>query len=150
MSAPYWRSIWRSQRGVTPTEYSFALDVEGLAVPAVTFFSARQDGVLVGVGALKRLDNSHAELKSMHTAESARGQGVGRAMVERLLTVARQQGYRRVSLETGTMEEWAPARTLYRKAGFQPCDPFGELPPASPHNTCMTISLDPRPGTAAI
>lgn len=128
-------------RSVTPPEYSFALDVDGLVDPFIRFFSARRNGELVAIGALKRLDESHAELKSMHTRESARGQGVGRAMVEHLLDVARRDGYRRLSLETGSTEEFAAARALYARSGFQPCEPFADYR-ASPYNTCMTIYLD--------
>jgi putative acetyltransferase len=114
---------------------SFSLD------PAVTFFSARLDGELLGVGALKHLDDSHAELKSMHTVEAARCRGVGRAMVDHLLSVAADRNCRRVSLETGTMDAFVPARALYTKLGFAPCEPFGEYI-ASPSSTCMTINID--------
>ena len=103
----------RFSHDVTPAGHVHALDVDGLRDPAVAFFSARRGGELLGVGALKHLDDTHGELKSMHTAAAARGQGVGRAMVEHLLAVARGRGYRRVSLETGTMDEFAPARALY-------------------------------------
>jgi putative acetyltransferase len=129
-------------RAVTPPGHVHALDVAGLVDPAVSFFSARRGGALLGVGALKQLDPSHGELKSMHTAEAARGQGVGRAMVDHLLSIARVRAYRRVSLETGTMDAYAPARALYAKVGFLPCDPFGEYT-ANPHSTCMTIALAP-------
>ena len=88
-------------RMATPPAHVFALDAEGRLDQTVTYFSARRDGVLLGVGALKELDPSHGELKSMHTVEAARGQGVGRAMVEHLLSVAERRRYRRVSLETG-------------------------------------------------
>ena len=128
-------------REVTPVEHSFALDVDELAEPDVAFFSARSNGWLVGVGALKRLDDTHAEIKSMHTRQTRRGRGVGRALVEHLLDFARSAGYRRVSLETGTTDEFIPARVLYERAGFEPCEPFGDYAP-SPYNTFMTISLD--------
>ena len=127
-------------REVTPPGHVHALDIDGLVDPAVTFFSARGDGVLVGIGALKRLDGSHAELKSMHTAQAARGQGVGRAMVDHLLAVAAARGFQRVSLETGTMGAFAPARSLYATVGFTPCEPFGEYT-ANPNSACMTIDL---------
>ncbi|HEV3124551.1 MAG TPA: GNAT family N-acetyltransferase [Candidatus Dormibacteraeota bacterium] len=129
-------------RGTTPAEYAFALDVEQLVDAALTFFSARKDGRLLGVAALKRLDADHAELKSMHTSEAERGRGVGRALVEHILTFARAQGYRRVSLETGTGDDFVSARTLYTKVGFMPCEAFGTYQ-ASPYNTFMTISLVP-------
>jgi putative acetyltransferase len=124
----------------TPPEHVHALDLTGLLEPAVTFFSARRDGGLVGIGALKELEADHGELKSMHTAAAERGRGVGRAMVEHLLAVARHRGYRRVSLETGTTEAFGPARSLYGGAGFTPCGPFGDYR-ASPDNAFMTLSL---------
>jgi putative acetyltransferase len=67
-------------REVTPPGHVHALDIDGLLDPAVTFFSARRDGVLLGIGALEQIDESHAEVKSMHTSAPARGQGIGRAM----------------------------------------------------------------------
>jgi putative acetyltransferase len=124
----------------TPPEHSFALDVAGLLDPAITFFSFRADGALLGVGAIKQLDPEHGEIKSMHTVQAARGQGVGRAMLSHLLDVARSRGYRRVSLETGTMVEFAPARALYESAGFVACGPFGDYRP-SEDNCFMTLRL---------
>ena len=82
-----------------------------------------------------------AEIKSMHTAEAARGRGVGRAMLAHLLAVARARGFRRVKLETGTTAAFAPARMLYHSAGFVPCGPFGGYRP-SDDNTFMTLELD--------
>jgi putative acetyltransferase len=125
----------------TPPEHAFALDVAGLLDPAVTFFSYRADGELLGVGALKQLDPRHAEIKSMHTAVAARGRGVGRAMLNHLLGVARSRGCRRVSLETGTMAEFAAARTLYASAGFTACGPFADYQP-SEDNCFMTLELE--------
>lgn len=127
-------------RGLTPPEDAHALDVDGLLDPAVTFFSLRRDGALLAVGALKRLDPGHAEVKSMHTVEAARGQGLGRLMIEHLIAVAREAGYRRVSLETGSMAEFAPARSLYASAGFEPCGPFGDYR-ESPNSAYMTLRL---------
>jgi putative acetyltransferase len=125
----------------TPPEDIHALGLDGLLDPAVTFFSFRRSGELVGVGALKQLDRHHAELKSMHTAQAARGRGIGRAMLDHLIGVARDRGCRRVSLETGSMDAFAPARSLYASAGFRPCGPFGDYRP-SRNNTFMTLSLD--------
>jgi putative acetyltransferase len=134
---------------LTPPEYSFALDVEQLIAPSVTFFSARDGGRLVGIGALKQLEEFHAELKSMHTVEADRGRGVGTAMVGHILGFARQRGYRRVSLETGATEDFLAARTLYANAGFEPCAPFGD-DLASAYNAFMTITLrSDEPGEAS-
>jgi putative acetyltransferase len=118
-----------------------ALDVTGLLDPAVTVFSYRAGGELLAVGALKRLDPRHAELKSMHTAEAARGRGIGRAMIAHLVGVARDRGFARVSLKTGSQPAFAPARSLYTSAGFIPCGPFGGYR-LSRHSTFMTLPLD--------
>lgn len=127
-------------RAVTPPRDVHALDIDGLLRPDVTFFSFRRGGELLGVGAIRQLDARHAELKSMHTAQEARGRGVGRAMLGHLIEVARERGCRRVSLETGTMLAFAPARSLYASAGFEPCGPFGGYRP-SPSSAFMTLSL---------
>ena len=124
----------------SPPEDMHALDADALLDPAVAFFSFRRDGALLAVGALKRIDGQHAELKSMHTAAAARGGGVGRAMVEHLIGVARARGYRRLSLETGSMAAFGPARALYTQAGFTPCGPFGDYVP-SRNSTFMTMAL---------
>ena len=118
-----------------------ALDVDGLVDPAITFFGYRVGGKLLGVGALKRLDERHAELKSMHTVQEARGRGVGRAMVDHLVAVARDRGFTRVSIETGSMPAFAAARSLYENAGFRPCGPFADYVP-SPNSVLMTLSLN--------
>lgn len=95
----------------------------------------------MAVGALRQLDAAHAELKSMHTLSSARGRGVGRAMLEHLLDVARERGCTRVSLETGTMAAFAPARALYASVGFTPCAPFAAYRTTA-NSMCMTLALD--------
>jgi putative acetyltransferase len=124
----------------SPREDVHALDASGLLGPAISFFSIRVDGALLGVGAIKRIDGDHAELKSIHTAEQARGRGVGRAMVNYLIDLARQRGFSRVSLETGSMEAFAPSRQLYEAAGFEICAPFAGYGP-SPNSTFMTLVL---------
>jgi putative acetyltransferase len=128
---------------VTPAGHVHALGLDGLSDPGVTVFAARRGGVLVGVGAIRELTAHHGELKSMHTAESARGQGVGGAVLRHLIGVAQARGYRRVSLETGRMEAFAPARAMYQSAGFEPCAPFGEYT-SNPHSVCMSIELSGR------
>jgi len=128
-------------RATTPPEDIHALDLDGLLDPAISFFSCRADGELLAIGALKHLDDGHAEVKSMHTAEAARGRGLGRAMLEHLLGVARERGYRRVSLETGAMDAFAPARALYASARFELTGPFADYGP-SPNSVYMTLALD--------
>ena len=128
----------------SPPQAVHAMEADDLADPAVTFFSFRRDGELLAVGALKQLDARHAELKSMHTTAAARGQGIGRAMLDHLVGVARVRGCDRVSLETGSMAAFAPARALYTRAGFATSEPFGSYRP-SPYSTFMTLPLGPRP-----
>jgi putative acetyltransferase len=128
--------------GQSPPEDVHALDIPGLLHEDVSFFSIRECGVLLGVGALKEISLGHGELKSIHTAEGARGKGVGRSMVEHLLGVARARGYDRVSLETGTMDGFRPSRVLYESFGFEECEPFGDYF-ISPYSVCMTLELQP-------
>ena len=128
-------------RSTTPPGEVYALDVDALTDPAVTFFSYRMERKPLGVAALKRLDDEHAEIKSMHTAEEARGQGVARALVDHLIAVARERGYRRVSIETGSGPAFAPARALYASANFQLCEAFGEYRP-SPNSAYMTLVVE--------
>ena len=125
----------------SPPEDVHALEIEELLAENVSFFAIRENGALVGVGALKQLDESQVEVKSMHTAQAARRRGVGRAMVDHLIGIARARGYRRVSIETGSTAVFAPARALYASAGFEPCGPFGEYQP-SPNSAYMTLELD--------
>jgi putative acetyltransferase len=128
-------------RAFTPREDAHALEVDDLLDPAIVLYAARDGDEVLGVGALKEIADDHGELKTMHTAEAARGRGVGRAMLDHLLAEARRRGYRRVSLETGSMPEFEPARSLYLGTGFRPCAPFGDYR-AGPHNVFFTLDLD--------
>jgi putative acetyltransferase len=128
-------------RATTPPEAVFALDLDGLTDPAVTFFTYRMNDEVIGMAALKHLDDEHAELKSMHTAAEARGRGVGRALVDHIVAVARERGYRRISLETGSGPAFEAARSLYESANFKPCEAFSDYRP-TPLSAYMTLSLD--------
>jgi putative acetyltransferase len=134
-------------RSFTPREDAHALEVEELVDPAITLFAARAGEEVLAVGALKEIGADEGELKTMHTAEAARGRGIGRAMLDHLLAEARRRGYRRVSLETGTMEAFAPARALYESAGFVPCPPFGSYR-ESWNSAYLTLALEEDPGRA--
>lgn len=111
-------------RATTPPESIHALDLEKLKQPEIIFWSVWLGEELAGCGALKRLSDTHAELKSMRTARSFRGRGLGALILEHILREARTRGFRRVSLETGSMDFFAPARALYAKHGFEVCGPF--------------------------
>ena len=121
----------------SPPEDVHALDVDALAHPSITFVALRSDGELLGVGALKDLGGGHGELKSMHTSAEARGRGVGGAIVAHLVGLARERGLTRLSLETGTPDAFAPARSLYARHGFVECGPFDDYAP-SDYSTFMT------------
>jgi putative acetyltransferase len=130
----------RQMRAITPVESKFALDLEALRQPEITFWSVLEDGAIVGCGALKRLGPGHAEIKSMRTAPARRGGGIASTLLAHLVAEARRLGYERLSLETGTDDFFRPARRLYEKFGFTYCGPFADYGP-SPHNTFMTRAL---------
>lgn len=130
----------RDMRAVSPPESKHALDLEGLRQRDIRFWSAWDGGQLVGCGALKQLDESHGELKSMRSAVSHRGRGVGRQMLLHILAEARATGLRRLSLETGAMPFFAPARALYAAHGFVACAPFGSYR-ADPNSVFMRLLL---------
>lgn len=117
-----------------------ALDVDALRGPDVTFWSAWLGDELAGIGALKQLDATHGELKSMRTVRAHLRKGVASALVTHMIQVARQRGYRRVSLETGNHEPFAPARALYERFGFVRCAPFADYADNG-FSVCMTRAL---------
>ena len=108
----------------SPPESVHALDPAALDTPDVAFFTLREGEAVLGMGALKRIDESHAEIKSMHVVAEARGRGLARVLLDHLLAEAQLLGYARLSLETGVEPVFAPARALYERAGFGYCDPF--------------------------
>jgi len=127
--------------GISPPDSVHALDLQRLRAPDITFWSAWEDGVLLGCAALRELDPGHGEVKSMHTVPQARRRGVAAALLELLVAEALRRGYRRLSLETGSQPEFAPARALYARFGFGECGPFADYR-ADPCSTFMTRALD--------
>ena len=109
---------------VSPPESRHALNLDGLRQPAVTFWSAWVGHEVVGCGALKELDRTHGEVKSIRTAKAHARKGIAGLMLRQIISEARRRGYERLSLETGSMNYFEPARGLYRKFGFTPCPPF--------------------------
>jgi putative acetyltransferase len=127
-------------RSITPLESKHALDLDGLRAPDVTFWSVWDSDELVACGALKRLDAGHAELKSMRTARARKRSGIASLLMEHILAEARRMGFGRLSLETGSAEFFQAARSLYRKFGFDYCEPFADYRP-DPHSAFMTRTL---------
>ena len=125
---------------VSPPESVHALDLEKLRQPEITFWSVWDGEQLAGCGAIKELDSTHAEIKSMRTANAYRGKGVAVKIMEHILSVAAERNYQRLSLETGPQDFFTPARKLYERFGFEYCGPFGEYGD-DPYSTFMTKSL---------
>lgn len=124
----------------TPPESIHMLPADALVSPDIDFFVLRKDGHAVGMGAFKRIDATHAEIKSMHILTEHRGGGLARLMLETLINEARLMGYARLSLETGVEPIFAPARGLYERLGFTYCDPFEGYAP-DPNSCFMTRAL---------
>lgn len=130
----------QSMYASSPRESVHALDLEQLRAPGITFWSAWEGRLLLGCGALKELAPKHGEVKSMRTPAALRRQGAGRALLSHIIGVARSRCYERLSLETGSMEAFSPARILYECAGFAYCGPFGDYK-EDPHSVFMTMNL---------
>lgn len=125
---------------VSPPESCHALNIQKLRQPEITFWSVWQGEELAGCGPLKELDATHAEIKSMRTANAHLRKGVATMLLEHIIQEAKRRGYRRLSLETGAMAFFEPARRLYSRFGFQRCAPFGDYV-EDPNSVFMTKEL---------
>jgi putative acetyltransferase len=131
-------------RATSPPESVHALDPDALAQPGISFWTLREDGALLGTAALTELGAGHGEIKSMRTATAARRRGVAARLLDHVVSEARARGYTRLSLETGSQDFFAPARTLYASRGFVECGPFGDYVP-DPNSVFMTLPLEASP-----
>ncbi|MFC7341166.1 GNAT family N-acetyltransferase [Saccharopolyspora griseoalba] len=129
-------------RSISPPGSSHALELSALRRPGVTFWSAREDGAVVGCGAIKEIDLDHAEIKSMRTAPSHQKRGIASQILLHIIGESKLMGYSRLSLETGSGEFFEPARRLYLKHGFSFCEPFAEYR-QDPNSAFMTLELHP-------
>jgi putative acetyltransferase len=134
------RAHLASARKHSPPESVHALDLEALRAPDITFWTLWDGSDLLGCGALKELDPLHGEIKAMHTAEACRRRGVGARILTHIIDEARRRHYRRLSLETGSPEAFAPARALYARFGFVTCGPFANYR-EDPYSVFMTLDL---------
>jgi putative acetyltransferase len=130
----------REMRAVTPAGSVHALDLDALRAPEVTFWSVYDGDRLVGCGAIKRIDGTHGEVKSMRVAHDRRRDGIGSLLLVHLLQEAEAMGLDRLSLETGSTEHFERARKLYEKFGFEPCGPFAGYG-LDPHSSFMTRTI---------
>jgi putative acetyltransferase len=137
------RTHLTSARAQTARGSAHALDLNGLRSPDISVWTIWDNGTLLAIGALRRLSPDHGEVKSMHTAESARRRGAGSAMLRHIIASARKEGMSRLSLETGSWEYFRPARALYARHGFVECPPFASYVP-DPNSVFMALDL---PGT---
>jgi putative acetyltransferase len=127
-------------RAETDRDSAHTLDLTGLQSPDISFWTIWEGEELLGMGALKRLSPDHGEVKSMHTAQSARRRGVGSTMLRHIIKSARKSGMLRLSLETGSWEYFRPARALYRCHGFVECGPFADYV-LDPNSVFMSLDL---------
>ncbi|HSU02880.1 MAG TPA: GNAT family N-acetyltransferase [Nocardioides sp.] len=141
--APFLQAHLDDMEPTAPPESRHALDLAALRAPHVRLWVATDGEVIVGTVALAQVDVRHEELKSMRTEPRARGRGIGSALLVHALDDATARGVERVSLETGSMAFFDPARALYARAGFEPCGPFGSYV-EDPLSTFMTKELAAR------
>ena len=127
---------------ITPAEHVFALEVTKLRAPEINFWAVWDGETLVGCGALRELDATHGEVKSMRTPKALRRRGAGRAVLERIVATARERGYKVLSLETGSHPAFEAAQALYRSFGFEICGPFADYE-ENPDSVFMTLRLEP-------
>lgn len=125
---------------ISPPESVHALPIDSLRQPDVTFWTVWSGSELLGCGALKEIGPAHGEIKSMRTASAHRRKGVSIAMLEHILVEAKRRSYERLSLETGSQQEFEPARRLYESFGFTYCAPFGDYA-EDPNSVFMTRRL---------
>ena len=134
------REHLRSVAVHSPPESIHALDIDALCSPQITFWAAWEERELLGCGALLELDRQHGEIKSMRTAAAHLRKGVASKILEHIIEEAKRRSYTRLSLETGSMEAFAPARALYTSFGFVICEPFADYVP-DPYSVFMTRAL---------
>ena len=125
----------------SPPESVHALDLSALSHADITFWAVWKNNELAGCGALKELDNSQGEIKSMRTSKSFLRQGVAKLLLEHMIDQASSRGYQKLSLETGTMDAFLPAQKLYRQLGFEICPPFADYQ-EDPYSTFMAKNIN--------
>lgn len=124
----------------SPPESVHALDPDALRQPGVTLWSAWEGTELLGCGALKVHDARLGEVKSMRTVRRHLRKGVAAALLRHIIAEARRRGLERLSLETGAMAAFEPARALYQRFGFRDCPPFADYC-EDRHSVFMTLDL---------
>ena len=128
---------------LSPADNVHALDLTKLRASDITFWTVWESGELLGCGALKELSPAHGEIKSMRTPAKLRRRGAGRALLAHIIATARERGYARLSLETGSHPAFGVAQALYRSFGFECSAPFAGYK-EDPNSVFMSLRLAPR------
>ena len=111
-------------RTASPKGSAHVLDIEGLKVPSIKFWSLWNEKQIIGCGALKILEKEHGEFKSIRLHDEFRKKGNGVKLINHLIDEAKKLKIRRISIETGAGKFFEPARKLFDLCGFKPCKPF--------------------------
>ena len=111
-------------RAASPEGSAHVLDIPGLKVPTIKFWSLWESEKIFGCGALKFLDNEHGEFKSIRIHDDFRNKGYGIKIIDHLIYEAKKLNIKRISLETGAGKFFDPARRLFKKCNFERCQPF--------------------------
>ena len=127
-------------RSVSPADSCHVLDIDGLKVSSIKFWSLWDNDKLIGCGALKFLEEGHGELKSIRVAESFRNKGYGIKVIKHLILEAKKLNIKKISLETGAGNFFLPARKLFEKCGFKNCKPFDNYK-ENPDSCYMSIQI---------
>ena len=141
--ADFLREHIEEMKAVSPPESKHALDLEGLRKPEITFWTVWDGDCIIGCGAMKELSSEHAEIKSMRTNIAYRGKGDASMLLQHILKEATLRGYHRLSLETGSMPFFEPARNLYTKYGFKYCA-FFSIYKEDPNSVFMVKDLSDK------
>ena len=127
-------------RAASPEGSAHVLDIPGLKVPSIKFWSLWENQKLVGSGALKFLDNEHGEFKSIRVHDNFRNKGYGKKIIKVLVEKSRQLNIQKISVETGSGEFFLPARKLFKNSGFTECKPFSHYVD-DPNSCYMSLKL---------
>ena len=128
-------------RSVSPAGSTHVLDIDGLKNPSIKFWSLWENEKLMGCGALKFLNESHGEFKSIRVADQYRGKGYGKKIISHLIAEAKELKIKKISIETGSGEFFKSARRLFKNFGFEKCEPFSHY--KTDANSCyMTLEIN--------
>ena len=127
-------------KSVSPEGSTHVLDIPGLKVPSIKFWSLWENEQIIGCGALKFLDENHGEFKSIRIADSFRKNGLGVKIIDHLINEAKKLNIKKISIETGSGDFFLSARKLFQKCGFKSCKPFAHYK-EDPNSCYFTLDI---------